>query len=125
MGKIPVYRMPEILRDSRGEVKTIIINDIFYGWKFERAWYYWRVEGPGLPLEYAVSLHEKYGNVVRVAGHCGCPSPMEWGFGMPIPSYHVDTAEGLKALADAIKQCAEDAKKKYCKASSGRSPSLI
>ncbi len=66
--------------------------------------------GPGLPLTYAQPLHEAFGQVVRVDGHCGCPSPLEWFKGFGVGLYHVDSPEGLKALARALTQCVEDAK---------------
>ena len=72
-------------------------------WNFERAWCYMIAtapEGKGLPLDAATQLHFKeypnniepnrtaysngpirvYGQSVRVAGHCGCPSPKDWNF---------------------------------------------
>lgn len=72
-------------------------------WGFTRAWYYWVAKGPGIPVEIAEKLHATHGTQVRVAGHCGCPSPREWYKGFGVGSYHVDTPEGLKALADVIK----------------------
>ena len=45
---------------------------------------------------------------MRVEGHCGCPSPLEYNKGFAVGLYHVDTPEGLKALADTIKQVAKD-----------------
>jgi len=78
------------------------------GWVFERRWYYWVAEGLGIPPEYAEKLHKTHGQVVRVEGHCGCPSPLEYNKGFAVGLYHVDTPEGLKALADTIKQVAKD-----------------
>lgn len=72
-------------------------------WSFKRRWYYWVAEGNGIPVELAERLHERFGREVRVAGHCGCPSPREWFKGFPVNSYHIDTPEGLRALADAIR----------------------
>lgn len=72
-------------------------------WQFERAWYYWRASGPGLPVEIAERLHAKHGQVVRVGGHCGCPSPREWYKGFGVGLYHIDTQDGLNALADALR----------------------
>ena len=87
-----------------GEVPTHIMGFINEaGWSFERAWTYWVAEGPGIPPKDAEKLHAKFGQVVRVAGHCGCPSPTEWYKGFGCGSYHIDTQEGLKALADTIK----------------------
>lgn len=77
-------------------------------WTFTRAWYYWvaRLELPSsftLTMEKAKKLHAEHGKVVRVAGHCMCPDPVEWWGENGIPClYHVDTQEGLNALAKAI-----------------------
>ena len=92
----------------RGEVPSNYIG-FLDGWKFERAWYYWVAtsEKNVLLFKYAEELHEKHGKEVRVAGHCCCPSPREWGkepWCIGVSSYHVDTQEGLKALADTIKK---------------------
>lgn len=80
---------------NKGEVPYSLTGRIG-NWKFRRAWYYWMVRVDdgceGLPLEVAAQLHEKaypvsgenlpktYGQVVRVAGDCGCPHPKEWAF---------------------------------------------
>lgn len=104
---IPVQRMPEILR-KRGEVQTIIVGWL-HTWAFERAWYYWRAKGPGLPPQYADALHVLFGKEVRVAGHCACPSPLEWYKGFAVGDYHIDSPRGLRALADALNACANDA----------------
>jgi hypothetical protein len=98
----------EFLRDTCGEVKTSVRGQL-HRWTFTRAWYYWMASGPGLPPNYATPLHEVHGQEVRVGGHCGCPSPLEWCKGFAVDSYHVDTPTGLKALADALKQCVSDA----------------
>lgn len=88
---------------GKDEVRTKVVGSL-YGWVFRRAWYYWMAEGPGIELEAAERLHATHGKVVRVAGHCGCPSPKEWYKGLACGDYHVDTQEGLKALADTIKE---------------------
>ena len=98
--EIEVVRLPFSLK---GEVETDVIGSLG-PWKFERAWRYWVAEGPGIPPEIAEELHSEYGQHVRVDGHCGCPSPTEWFKGFAVGSYHVDTQEGLKALADVIKK---------------------
>ena len=72
-------------------------------WGFRRAWYYWVATGPGIPPEIAERLHATHGKDVRVDGHCGCPSPREWFKGFAVGCYHVDTQEGLNALADTIR----------------------
>lgn len=104
---ITINNMGMLLRD-RGEVRTGVIGTL-HGWLFERAWVYWRAQGPGLPPAYADPLHKTHGREVRVEGHCGCPSPLERYQGFGVSNYHVDTPEGLKALADALKLCVEDA----------------
>jgi hypothetical protein len=96
---IEVHRIPDFMR--KGEVKTNVLGSL-HGWKFERAWYYWRAEGPGIEVAAAEALHATHGREVRVAGHCGCPSPTEWYRGLAVGDYHVDTPAGLKALADTL-----------------------
>lgn len=104
---IEVYRMPEMMRDDHVEVKSIIIGTL-YGWTFHRAWYYWVCKGPGIEVNAAEDLHVAFGQEVRVAGHCGCPSPREWFKGLACGNYHVDTQAGLKALADTIKSLVDE-----------------
>jgi hypothetical protein len=47
---------------------------------FTRAWYYWVAEGK-VPFSVATELwNDPVGRTdVRVGGHCGCPSPAEYG----------------------------------------------
>jgi hypothetical protein len=97
---IKVFRLPLPLQNS--EVPSLAHGSLSM-WGFERAWYYWRASGPGLPVEIAEKLHATHGKVVRVAGHCGCPSPREWYHGFGVGDYHVDNQEGLNALADALR----------------------
>lgn len=92
--------------DGRSEVPWKLVGTL-RGWRFERAWYYYRARSFAnpLPMEAAEALHEKHGQEVRVEGHCACPSPREWwGENGRATSYHVDTQEGLKALADTIRE---------------------
>jgi len=91
----------EMFRESSGEVKTSVRGTLG-PWNFERAWYYWIATGPGLPPAYAWMLYESHGKQARIMGHCGCPDPSYCG-GFGVGLYHVDTADGLKALADTIK----------------------
>ena len=72
-------------------------------WLFRRAWCYWVANGQGLPVEAAEALHATHGKEVRVMGHCGAPSPLDYLRGQPCPCYHVDTPDGLKALAAALR----------------------
>ena len=94
--------------EQHAEVQTNIVGTL-HGWEFKRAWYYWVCNGPGIPLKEATQLHEVHGQVVRVAGHGGCPSPLEWYKGLGVGNYHVDTQEGLNALATTIKKIVESA----------------
>ena len=96
---ITVVALPECAR--KGETKTCIMGEVGH-WSFTRAWRYWVAEGPGLPVEAAEILHEQHGKEVRVDGHCGCPSPREWFKGFGVGLYHIDTQEGLTALAQAL-----------------------
>lgn len=87
---------------GRSEVPSMVRGS-FGQWGFTRAWYYWVAEGPGIPPDIAEQLHATHGKQVRVAGHCGCPSPREWFKGFGVGSYHVDSPEGLKALVDTLR----------------------
>lgn len=100
---VPYRRLKEY---ERSEVPADVIGQL-KGWTFTRAWYYWVARGPEIPFEPAEKLHELHGQEVRVAGHCGCPSPLEW-YGereySGVPCYHVDTQGGLNALAQTIRE---------------------
>ena len=87
---------------SKGEVKTDVIGVIDPAWGFKRAWSYWVADGAGLPLAVSEALHASHGTEVRVEGHCMCPPP-SYKRGFAVGLYHVDSAAGLKALADAIR----------------------
>jgi len=101
-GKPPEY-MADMLRRTSGVVQTSVIG-VLHGWEFKRAWYYWMCSGPGIEVAAAERLHAAHGKEVRVAGHCGCPSPREWFNGLACGHYHVDTPEGLAALAETIRE---------------------
>lgn len=105
---IEAFRL-SLLKDGSREVDTEVRGGL-HGWRFERAWYYWRCTGPGIEVAAAERLHASHGKDVRVAGHCGCPSPTEWYHGLAVGDYHVDTPAGLKALADTIKALVNRAK---------------
>jgi len=67
------------------EVKSLYKGRLL-GWTFSRQWYYWSASCEdafqyGLDLKYASPLHALVGQEVRLAGHCGCPSPDD-GFWM-------------------------------------------
>lgn len=103
---ITVEKLPELMRDKMGEVKSIVIGTL-HGWDFKRFWYYWVCNGPGIEVETAEKLHEQHGSVVRTAGMAGGVSPREWFGGFACGHYHVDTQEGLNALAATIRSVAE------------------
>lgn len=100
-GEPPEY-MAKLLRDSSGEVKTSVMGSL-HGWTFKRAWYYWMCSGPGIEIAAAERLQESHGETVRASGDCACRGPRFWFKGLACGSYHVDDAEGLKALADTIR----------------------
>jgi hypothetical protein len=97
---------------TKGEVPTRYVGHV-NGWKFDRAWCYWiaRADNDLLLFKHADPLHEEFGTMVRVDGHCGCPSPREW-FNKPwhlgVAHYHIDTQEGLNALVAAIRKQGEE-----------------
>lgn len=107
--------------NQNSEVQSRVMGGL-PGWTFTRAWYYWVADGRGLPLEYAVPLHEARGKEVRVDGHCGAPHPVEYLKGTPVDNYHIDTLIGLKALADAIKKSNAAGIEKYGPKASVGSP---
>jgi hypothetical protein len=73
--RIPIVDAPllkgEVPSRIRGQLKDFV---------FEREWYYYVVVGV-MPLEVALALYEDPlgRDDVRVGGHCGCPSPLEYG----------------------------------------------
>ena len=95
-----------LLRAASGEVKTCVRGHL-HGWEFVRAWRYWMCEGPGIEVDAAERLHQAHGQTVRVDGHAGSPNPREYFKGLACNRYHVDDAEGLKALADTIRGLVE------------------
>ena len=103
---ISIHRWPTAVS---GEVPSMVVGGQS-GWHFERRWYYWSAEGPGIPPDIAERLHAKHGKDVRVEGHCCCPSPLEWRKGFAIGSYHIDTQEGLNAFADCLRSIYDPAK---------------
>ncbi len=93
----------------RGEVPSLVVGGQS-GWHFERRWYYWSAQGPGIPPEIAEKFHLQHGKEVRVEGHCMCPSPLEWRKGFAIGSYHIDTQVGLNAFALLLRSIYDPAK---------------
>ena len=106
--------MPTVKDD--GEVAYSFYGEVG-GFKLTRAWTYWVADADvdyGLSLEVATELHEaeyrgegypeKYGDCVRVTGHCGCPPPKDWlNEKGKISSYHIDTQEGLNRFVQVVK----------------------
>lgn len=89
------------------EIKTTL-----YGrteqYVFERVWSYWIVHGP-VPIETAWEMYnDPRGEIsVRVAGHCGCPEPVDpWirhrEAGDVVDEYHIDTQDGLNLFAEKV-----------------------
>jgi len=112
--------IPRIAATGKGEVPYNLEGDL-RGWRFERLWRYWGASHPqGLPLNIADALHttplpvnaitpysthegeKQYGDVIRVAGDCTCPSPKERLTNGCVTSYHIDTQEGLNEFVKAI-----------------------
>lgn len=106
---VQAHIMPVVLD---GEVRTRVMGSLDpYKWQFERAWNYWVATGPGIPVDYATALHNVHGKVCRVGGDCTCPSPLKAYRGFGVGLYHVDSPDGLKALADTIKVVGANAAK--------------
>lgn len=93
----------KLLLETSGEVKSSVVG-VLHGWEFKRAWYYWVCKGPGIEISEAQVLQDNYGKVVRANGDAACRGPLIWFHGLACGSYHVDSPEGLKALADTIKR---------------------
>jgi hypothetical protein len=87
---------------NSNEVKTEVMDEL-HGWLFERYWYYWVVKGPGLPLDVAMKLWKEHGTSVRANGDCMCRSPYLWNNGFATTTYHIETQDGLNALAEVIR----------------------
>lgn len=100
---IEVIKLP--IHVPQSEVPSKLIGSV-ERWSFKRAWYYWVAEGPGISVEDATDLFHTHGQEVRTEGHCGCPSPKEWNKNFGTGMYHVDTQEGLNALAAMIRKIA-------------------
>lgn len=106
----------EKLNKPKGECQYTLIGKL-KNWTFTRAWYYWIAqtnEDNALPLSIALEMHNKkypdemfdhnqqmgkYGNSIRVGGHCGCPSPEEYNV---TDCYHIDTQEGLNEFVRVL-----------------------
>jgi hypothetical protein len=66
------------------------------GFVFHRAWYYWMVTGD-VPLPVAELLYKDPVGVkdIRVAGHCGCPSPSRVPYTYGVSWMHPSGKEGI------------------------------
>lgn len=91
----------DVFKKSSGEVVTSVIGEL-HGWTFRRAWRYWVATGPGIDVLSAEALHREWGHVVRVDGDATCPSPRDRYKGFGCSLYHIDTPEGLAALARTL-----------------------
>lgn len=111
---------------TRSEVPYTVIGKIG-NWTLTRAWYYWiaKVETPtqGLPLKQAMELHNRkhptkdeiLGKIIRSGGHCGCPSPDDYGAD---PIYNDELNVQLEALGYK-KEYVEFLKESFIKISVG------
>lgn len=99
---ISFEKAPEFMRKKMGsrEVDTVVIGS-HLGWSFERSWYYWIAQGPGIPYEFAKELDNQYGGEARVSGCAGGQAPEDFK-GFAIGSYHIDTPEGLLAFRETL-----------------------
>lgn len=106
--ELDAAKVPWIDGPIYGETKQSVIG-VLHGWVFTRAWYYWIVRTSGDPLSpaMALALNEAVGETVRAYGFAGGTDIDD----NELPeSYHVDTQEGLIALADAIRLHAQTVK---------------
>lgn len=110
--KIPI----EKINNHTGECQYTLIGKL-KNWTFTRAWYYWIAETNEenkLPLDIAIEMHnkkypdemfdhdqemKKYGNSIRVGGHAGRPSPLDYNV---TDCYHIDTQEGLNEFVRVL-----------------------
>lgn len=104
---IKVCKFPAI--KPQGEVPTTVLCGEAHRWGFHRAWYYYVAKGDGIPPDKAEEFHKTWGTQVRVDGHCGCPSPLEWCKGFAVGMYHIDTQEGLNAFVKLLASIHVDA----------------
>ncbi|HEC72403.1 MAG: hypothetical protein ACTSW7_01490 [Candidatus Thorarchaeota archaeon] len=85
-----------------------------YGWKFSRAWYYWRASAKYkehfIPEVIAHEFNETFFTEARVEGFAGGKKVSG-----PVDSYHIDTPNGFKALIELLKQQDEILKEEQIK----------
>lgn len=96
---VGVYVPSEIGPDATEVISVYTVLGRAYGWKFRRAWYYWvcTTNNWPVPEDTARSFNETWGKQVRVEGFAG-----DQDVSGPVDSYHVDTVEGLNALAKML-----------------------
>lgn len=83
-------------KPDNGEVPYNYIGSLADGkLTFRRAWYYWMVEGK-VPKHIAEKIyaHPEGKKTVRIAGHCGCMDPSEYGL------TYFDKATGQKIMTE-------------------------
>lgn len=97
-----VTESPEKIVQYR-EVPTSVIG-FAHRWKFERRWYYYSAEGPGIPPEFAVPFDKEWGKQVRAEGDGACRGAVHHGQGFGIGMYHIDTQAGLNAFIALLKK---------------------
>ena len=108
-GFIPMDEETQGYMDRHGIMVDVMKS--FVSFTFERAWYYWMVNGY-VSLDIAVEMYENPNgrNDIRVAGHCACPHPVDWKVkhkvcGMNVVDhYHIDTQEALNYFVDTLKK---------------------
>jgi len=98
-----------LLGRMNSEVPARVIG-VFNGFTFQRAWYYWVVEGY-MPLEYAKQLYDNYHHLdIRVAGNCGNVKPEEWseckGY-KKLCEYHVNRYLNKEINMDELEKIGE------------------
>lgn len=84
-----------------GEVPTCLFFSS-HKWVFNRAWYYWRAKGPGVPPADAAEFDQEWGKQVRASGDCACRGVEFWYEGFAASDYHIDTQEGLNAFVQML-----------------------
>jgi len=72
--------IPELVQKAKKiNVRIFKVVGRLHGWRFERAWYYWRARCEKSSAQIfnpdAMELWERHGDELRVAGHCGGIKP--------------------------------------------------
>jgi hypothetical protein len=84
--------------DNKEWASLYRVDAELYGWKFDRAWYYWIARTHEyseyvIPEDVAEELNQKFRRETRVQGFAGGQDVRG-----PVHSYHVDTTRGFEAL---------------------------